>query len=233
MITLKKKINIAVDGFSSCGKSSYAKSIANELAYIYIDSGAMYRAVTLYAIENGLLKEKKINEDGLERIISNIQISFTYQNKNITTFLNGRNVEKQIRDREVSDAVSLISKLDFVRKYLVHQQQIIGAEKGVVMDGRDIGTVVFPDAEIKIYMTASAEIRAQRRFKELQEKHMTANYDDVLQNIKLRDENDINRSNSPLLQADDAIVLDNSHMAFDEQMVWFKDLLISKDLLVE
>lgn len=230
MTKLTDKINIAIDGFSSCGKSSFARAIANDLNYLYIDSGAMYRTVTLYAIENGLVENTTIDETNLQNQLQHIHISFENSGGVLTTFLNNRNVEKLIRGKEVSDLVSFVSKLTFVREFLVEQQQQIGKDKGVVMDGRDIGTVVFPHAEIKIYMTASAEIRAERRYKELVEKNMPAVYEDVLENIKQRDTNDLNRLNSPLLQAEDAIVLDNSYMSFSEQMVWFNNILKEKGL---
>lgn len=218
-----RKITIAIDGFSSCGKSTMAKDLAKEIGYIYIDSGAMYRAVTLYSIRNGIFDAQgNINTDKLKDEMGNIHISFKFNPKTgrPDTYLNGEKVEDEIRKMEVSSKVSPISAIPFVREALVRQQQDMGKEKGIVMDGRDIGTTVFPDAELKIFVTASAEIRAQRRFDELKAKGENPNYDDILENVKQRDYIDQNREVSPLRKADDAITLDNSHMTINEQKEW-------------
>lgn len=218
-----RKITIAIDGFSSCGKSTMAKDLAKEIGYIYIDSGAMYRAVTLYSIRNGIFDAQgNINTDKLKDEMGNIHISFKFnpETGRPNTYLNGEKVEDEIRKMEVSSKVSPISAIPFVREALVRQQQDMGKEKGIVMDGRDIGTTVFPDAELKIFVTASAEIRAQRRFDELKAKGENPNYDDILENVKQRDYIDQNREVSPLRKADDAITLDNSHMTISEQKEW-------------
>lgn len=218
-----RKITIAIDGFSSCGKSTMAKDLAKEIGYIYIDSGAMYRAVTLYSIRNGIFDAQgNINTDKLKDEMGNIHISFKFnpETGRPDTYLNGEKVEDEIRKMEVSSKVSPISAIPFVREALVRQQQDMGKEKGIVMDGRDIGTTVFPDAELKIFVTASAEIRAQRRFDELKAKGENPNYDDILENVKQRDYIDQNREVSPLRKADDAIMLDNSHMTISEQKEW-------------
>lgn len=217
-----KKITIAIDGFSSCGKSTMAKDLAREIGYIYIDSGAMYRAVTLYCIENGLFEEKEINREKLEKEMDKIQISFTLdpETQRPRTQLNRKDVEDRIRTMEVSSRVSIIAAIDFVREALVAQQQQMGKAKGIVMDGRDIGTTVFPDAELKIFVTASAEIRAERRFKELQEKGIPAQFEEILANVKERDYIDQNREVSPLRKAEDALLLDNSHLTIAEQKEW-------------
>ena len=227
MIKPKNPIIIALDGHSSCGKSSFAKVIAKELGYIYIDSGAMYRAVTLYAMRNGLIPDGKANIPALENELPSINIDFRY---NLTaqraeTYLNGKNVEEQIRTMEVSGNVSEISKIKLVRERLVALQQNMGSRKGIVMDGRDIGTVVFPNAEIKLFMTASIEVRGQRRFKELQEKGIAGTLKEVTKNLAKRDEIDQNREESPLKEADDAIILDNSKMTPSEQLVWFEKII--------
>ena len=209
-----KKITIAIDGFSSCGKSTMAKDLAKEIGYIYIDSGAMYRAVTLYSIENGLFNGKEVDTARLKELIGQISITFQLdeQTGRPRTQLNGKDVEDRIRTMEVSSRVSIIAAIDFVREYLVTQQQEMGKAKGIVMDGRDIGTTVFPDAELKIFVTASPEIRAERRYKELQEKGEKADFDEILANVKERDHIDQTRAVSPLRRADDAILLDNSHL---------------------
>lgn len=218
-----KKIVIAIDGFSSNGKSTMAKSLAKEIGYIYIDSGAMYRAITLYCIEQGLFNDGKLNEKGLRDQINDIRVEFQI-NKDSgmpDTYLNGKNVESQIRNMEVSSKVSAVSAIPFVRHAMVALQQEMGKKKGIVMDGRDIGTVVFPDAELKIFVTAEAEIRAQRRFDELRSKgDLKTTFEEVLENLKSRDHMDQTRAESPLVKADDAILLDNSHMTIDEQMQW-------------
>ena len=217
-----KKITIAIDGFSSCGKSTMAKDLAREIGYIYIDSGAMYRAVTLYCIENGLFEGKAIDLEALEKRINDINISFELDvtTGRPRTRLNGQDVEDRIRTMEVSSRVSIIAAIGFVREALVAQQQAMGKEKGIVMDGRDIGTTVFPDAELKIFVTASAEIRAERRYKELQEKGEKADFAEILANVKERDRIDQTRDVSPLRQAEDAILLDNSNLSLSEQKAW-------------
>lgn len=206
-----KKITIAIDGFSSCGKSTMAKDLAKEIGYIYVDTGAMYRSVTLYALRHNLFNaDGSIREEELKAQMKNINISFQL-NKTTgrpDTFLNGENVEKDIRSMEVSSHVSPIAALPFVRAALVAQQQRMGAGKGIVMDGRDIGTVVFPDAELKIFVTASAEVRAQRRYDELKAKGMEADFNDILKNVEERDYIDSHRATSPLRKAPDAIELD-------------------------
>ena len=220
-----KKIIIAIDGFSSCGKSTMAKDLAKEIGYIYIDSGAMYRAVTLYCIENNLFDaENHINEESLMNQMKDIHITFQLnaETQRPMTFLNGVNVEDKIRSLEVSSRVSPVAALGFVRKALVDQQQAMGKEKGIVMDGRDIGTAVFPDAELKIFVTASAEIRAQRRYDELKAKGQEASFEDILHNVEERDRIDQSREVSPLRKADDAILLDNSHLTIAEQKEWLQ-----------
>lgn len=221
-----KKIVIAIDGFSSCGKSTMAKDLAREVGYIYVDTGAMYRAVTLFAMRNDVFDaEGNIDETRLKALLPDVKLTFQLNNetKLPEVCLNGENVERYIRTLEVSQHVSPIAALPFVREKLVEQQQAMGNEKGIVMDGRDIGTVVFPDAELKIFVTASAEIRAQRRFKELETKGMPADFDEILQNVEQRDYIDTHRETSPLRQADDALVLDNSHLTIAEQKVWLME----------
>lgn len=218
-----KKIIIAIDGFSSCGKSTMAKDLAKEIGYIYIDSGAMYRAVTLYCIEQDLFNaDGSIKTEELRNRMEQIHISFTLdpQTGRPRTQLNGRDVEDRIRSMEVSSHVSPVATLDFVRKALVRQQQEMGCKKGIVMDGRDIGTAVFPDAELKIFVTASAQIRAQRRYDELKAKSQEASFEEILKNVEERDRIDQNREVSPLRKADDAILLDNSNMTIQEQKEW-------------
>lgn len=221
-----KKIVIAIDGYSSCGKSTMAKDLAQEVGYIYVDTGAMYRAVTLFAMRHGLFDaEGNINVEKLESLLPEVNISFKLNSKTgkPETCLNNEVVEKEIRSLEVSQHVSPIAALPFVRAKLVEQQQAMGNEKGIVMDGRDIGTVVFPNAELKIFVTASAEIRAQRRFKELEAKGMPADFDAILKNVEERDYIDTHRETSPLKQADDALVLDNSHLTIAEQKQWLME----------
>lgn len=221
-----KKIVIAIDGYSSCGKSTMAKDLAREVGYIYVDTGAMYRAVTLYAMRNGVFDaEGNIDEARLKALLPDVKLTFKLnsETKLPEVCLNGECVERDIRTLEVSQHVSPIAALPFVREKLVEQQQAMGKEKGIVMDGRDIGTVVFPDAELKIFVTASAEIRAQRRFKELEAKGMPANFDEILQNVEQRDYIDTHRETSPLRQADDALVLDNSHLTIADQKVWLME----------
>ena len=220
-----KKITIAIDGYSSCGKSTMAKDLAREVGYIYIDSGAMYRAVTLYCLENGLFTEAGIDAERLEKEMPNLSISFelNQETQRPMTFLIGRNVENQIRTMEVSSHVSPVAALPFVREALVKLQQQMGEAKGIVMDGRDIGTVVFPNAELKIFVVASAEIRAQRRYDELKAKGQEASFEEILQNVKERDYIDQNRAVSPLKQADDALLLDNSNLTIEEQKQWLAE----------
>lgn len=221
-----KKIVIAIDGYSSCGKSTMAKDLAREVGYIYVDTGAMYRAVTLFAMRNGVFDaDNNIDEARLKALLPDVKLTFKLnsETKLPEVCLNGECVERDIRTLEVSQHVSPIAALPFVREKLVEQQQAMGKEKGIVMDGRDIGTVVFPDAELKIFVTASAEIRAQRRFKELEAKGMPANFDEILQNVEQRDYIDTHRETSPLRQADDALVLDNSHLTIAEQKVWLME----------
>ena len=218
-----EKIIIAIDGFSSCGKSTMAKDLAHELGYIYVDTGAMYRCVALYALQHKLfLKDGKINIPELEAAMPNINISFKLNKETgrPDTYLNNENVENKIRTMEVSSHVSSIAAIPFVREALVAQQQKMGKDKGIVMDGRDIGTVVFPNAELKIFVTASPEVRAQRRYDELKGKGMEAEFNDILGNVKQRDYIDSHRSVSPLRKAEDAIELDNSNISIEEQKQW-------------
>lgn len=220
-----KKIVIAIDGHSSSGKSTMAKELAQEIGYVYIDTGAMYRAVTLYALRQGYIQGNSINEKALEADMP--RLSITFQSNPGTgksdTFLNGEDVEKEIRGMEVANKVSLVASLGFVRKAMVAQQQAMGKEKGIVMDGRDIGTVVFPHAELKLFITASPEVRAQRRVDELLAKGEKVSYEEVLENVKKRDFIDSTREESPLRKADDAIVLDNSNMSRAEQKAWLRE----------
>lgn len=218
-----EKIIIAIDGFSSCGKSTMAKDLAHELGYIYVDTGAMYRCVALYALQHKLfLKDGEINIPELEAAMPNINISFKLNKETgrPDTYLNNENVENKIRTMEVSSHVSSIAAIPFVREALVAQQQKMGKDKGIVMDGRDIGTVVFPNAELKIFVIASPEVRAQRRYDELIEKGMEADYNEILENVKQRDYRDSHRDVSPLRKADDAIELDNSNISIEEQKQW-------------
>lgn len=221
-----KKIVIAIDGFSSCGKSTMAKDLAREIGYIYIDSGAMYRAVTLYSLEHGIFdKNGNIDENSLKRQMTDIHITFqlNQQSGRPETYLNGTNVESLIRTMYVSSHVSAIAALGFVREALVAQQQEMGRAKGIVMDGRDIGTTVFPDAELKIFVTASPEVRARRRYIELKEKGDEVNFEEILENVKHRDYIDQNREVSPLRKADDALLLDNSNLTIAEQKQWLME----------
>jgi cytidylate kinase len=217
-----KKIVIAVDGHSSCGKSTLAKALASRLNYAYIDTGAMYRAVTLFGLRNGFINDGKVDEADLIAQLKQIKITFRYNTatgKN-ETFLNGENIEEEIRQLPVSRNVSPVATIGEVRKHLVALQQEMGKDKGIVMDGRDIGTVVFPDAELKIYMTASPEVRAQRRYDELKAKGENVSFDEIKANVVERDYIDENREESPLKKADDAIVLDNSFLTPDQQLEW-------------
>ena len=218
-----KKIVIAIDGFSSCGKSTFAKAIAARLGYIFIDTGAMYRAVTLYVLENGGIVGGIVNEDAIVALLDQIEISFRFNPARGASdiYVNGEFVEGKIRTIEVSNFVSPVSSIGAVRTKLVAMQQQMGRERGVVMDGRDIGTVVFPDAELKIFMTAEPKVRAERRYAELTAKGDKVCFEETLENVISRDHADMNRAISPLRQAADAIVLDNSYMTVAEQMDWF------------
>ncbi len=221
-----KKITIAIDGHSSCGKSTMAKDLAREVGYIYVDTGAMYRCVTLYALRKGLFNaDGSVKTAELEQEMPNIDITFRLNGETgrPDAYLNGECVEREIRSLEVSSHVSPIAAIGFVRRALVARQQLMGRDKGVVMDGRDIGTVVFPDAELKVFVTASARVRAQRRYDELQAKGMPADFDDILKNVEERDYIDSHREESPLRQADDALLLDNSSMTIEEQKQWLLD----------
>ena len=222
----RKKIIITVDGYSSCGKSTFAKAIAAELGYLYIDSGAMYRAVTLFCLRSGHVSGGVADVEGIIASLPEIMITFRLNEKTgyNETLLNGETVEREIRDRAVSDNVSAVSTIAEVRAKLVELQRQIGSGGGIVMDGRDIGTVVFPDAEMKIFMTASPGVRAQRRYLELVGKGLPADYSAVEKNINERDRIDSSRAVSPLRRADDAVILDNSDMTPEEQMVWFREL---------
>jgi len=213
---------IAIDGYSSCGKSTMAKSVAKLLGYIYIDSGAMYRAVTLYCIRYGIIKNSNVNIELLKQNLNTIDIRFLQNNltNESETWLNGENVEDEIRKQEVASCVSIVSKIPEVRKKLVSIQRKIGENKKIVMDGRDNGTVVFHEADLKIFMTANQIIRAERRLLEMNEKGMQITINEVVENIKLRDNIDESRVISPLRKADDAIVLDNSNMTREEQLDW-------------
>ena len=226
-----KKITIAIDGFSSCGKSTMAKDLAKKLGYVYVDTGAMYRAVTLYAMRNGLFNaDGSVKTADLERQMSKINITFKLNKRaeRTDTYLNNELVENDIRTLEVSNHVSQIAAVPFVREAMVAQQQRMGKDKGVVMDGRDIGTTVFPEAELKVFVTASAEVRAQRRYDELKEKGMPADFNDILKNVQERDYIDSHREVSPLRKAPDAIELDNSHMTITEQSAWLMEQVEQK-----
>lgn len=226
-----KKITIAIDGHSSCGKSTMAKDLARRIGYVYVDTGAMYRSVTLFALRNGLIdSEGRIDEGGLRARMSDVNISFVFNKETgrPDTYLNGECVERDIRTIEVSNHVSPIATLGFVREQLVAQQQQMGKMKGVVMDGRDIGTTVFPDAELKIFVTADAKVRAQRRYDELKAKGMEADFDEILKNVEERDYIDSHREIAPLRRADDAIELDNSYMTIDEQNEWIYNKYIER-----
>ncbi|MDR2810040.1 MAG: (d)CMP kinase [Tannerellaceae bacterium] len=217
-----KKIIIAIDGHSSAGKSTMAKDLAKEIGYTYIDTGAMYRAVTLYAIRHGCFSEERMDEEKLRAALPDIRISFRRNEAadSFETYLNGTNVEKEIRGMDVAKLVSLVAALSFVRRDLVSKQQEMGKDRGIVMDGRDIGTMVFPDAELKIFVTASPEIRALRRLDELKARGEKASFEDVLDNVKNRDHIDSTREEGPLRQAEDALRLDTSDMTVAEQKDW-------------
>jgi CMP/dCMP kinase len=227
---MNKKIIIAIDGYSSCGKSTFARAIARELNYIFIDSGAMYRAVTLYCMRNGYVSENSLDRAAIIGDLHNINIEFVYNPDIIEyeTFLNSENVENEIRGIEVSSKVSMISQVHEVRSRMVELQRQIGVFKGIVMDGRDIGTVVFPDADLKIFMTASVEVRAKRRYDELIAKGVKIDLEEIRKNIVARDITDENRDISPLRRADDAIILDNTRMSVAEQMEWVHEIIRKK-----
>ncbi|APG59397.1 (d)CMP kinase [Christiangramia salexigens] len=230
---MDKKITIAIDGFSSTGKSTVAKRLARELGYVYVDTGAMYRAVTLYMMRKLFVSEDNFDEEAIIRHLPFVSLRFEF-NEDLgygEMYLNNENVEKEIRYMEVSKQVSKVSAVSKVRRMLVEQQQEMGKNKGVVMDGRDIGTVVFPDAELKLFMTASTEQRAKRRFDELKDRGDDINYDEVLENVKERDYIDSTRDDSPLIKADDAIEIDNSDLGLDEQFE--KVLKIAQDKIKE
>ncbi|MCK9311161.1 MAG: (d)CMP kinase [Bacteroidales bacterium] len=219
-----KKLIIAVDGFSSCGKSTMAKTLAKALGYTYIDSGAMYRALSLYCLRNGLMKDGSIDEPALMAVLDGIEIKFKKNTDGVSqTYLNGENVENEIRNLEVSNAVSIVSAVGFVRKALVTLQRKLSVGGGVVMDGRDIGTVVFPNADLKLFVTADSSVRAKRRYDELAKKGQPEDFEDILANIEWRDKLDQARAVSPLKKADDAVVLDNGEMTIEEQDAWLLD----------
>lgn len=215
-----KKINIAIDGHSSCGKSTIAKKLAEQFAYTYIDTGAMYRGVTLYTLRKGLWDNGEPMEEEIEKILPEIELRFLREGNEQRLLLNGENVESEIRGMEVSNHVSPIATLPAVRAYLVEQQRAMAVDRGVVMDGRDVGTVILPDAELKIFVTADAEVRAERRHKEMRDKGIEVSYEEVLNNVTERDRIDSTREVSPLRQADDAVLLDNSHLTIEEQQAW-------------
>ena len=221
-----KKITIAIDGHSSCGKSTMAKELARQLGYVYVDTGAMYRTVTLFAMRHNLfLADGEVDTDALRKCMPEIEVSFRFNEETgrPDAYLNGECEEKVIRSIEVSNHVSKVAAIPFVREAMVDQQRRMGAEKGIVMDGRDIGTTVFPDAELKIFVTASSKVRAQRRYDELKEKGMPADFDEILKNVEERDYIDSHREVSPLRQAPDALLLDNSEMTIPEQNAWLMD----------
>jgi len=227
---MKRKLIIAIDGYSSCGKSTFAKAIAKELNYIYIDSGAMYRAVTLYCMRKNYISERWLDTGSIIAEISDINIDFIFntETQKYETYLNSENVERDIRTPGVSSFVSSISQIADVRAHMVELQRKIGSEGGIVMDGRDIGTVVFPDADLKIFMTASVDTRAKRRYEELISLGIKADPEDVKMNIIARDIADENRDISPLRRADDAIILDNTRMTVKEQMLWVMQIIQKK-----
>lgn len=225
-----KRIIVAIDGFSSCGKSTMAKDLAKSVGYAYVDSGAMYRSVTLYCQRNGLITDGVVDEAALEARISDIHIEFKFneEKQRNETYLNGDNVEDEIRTLAVSNQVSIVSSIGFVRRAMVAIQQSYSKDRGIVMDGRDIGTVVFPDAELKIFLTASPEIRAQRRYDELKAKGMEEPFEDILENVKQRDYLDQTRTESPLRKAEDAVELDNGEMTIAEQREWLLNIFAER-----
>lgn len=221
----RRRLTIAVDGFSSCGKSTFAKALAARFGYVFVDTGAMYRAVTLFALENGAIRSGIVDEEALVALLPKIDIVFRFNPKRGASdiYVNGDLVEGKIRTIEVSNCVSGVSSVGEVREKLVAMQQQMGRNKGIVMDGRDIGTVVFPEAEIKIFMTADPKVRAQRRYDELMAKGDNVSLEEIEENVRSRDIADQNRAISPLRKADDAVVLDNSYMTIDDQMKWFDE----------
>lgn len=225
-----KRIIVAIDGFSSCGKSTMAKDLAKSVGYAYVDSGAMYRSVTLYCQRNGLIQDGVVDEAALQSQIENIHIEFKFneEKQRNETYLNGDNVEDEIRTLAVSNQVSIVSSIGFVRRAMVAIQQSYSKNRGIVMDGRDIGTVVFPDAELKIFLTASPEIRAQRRYDELKQKGMEEPFEDILENVKKRDYLDQTRAESPLRKAEDAVELDNGQMTIEEQREWLLNIFAER-----
>lgn len=225
-----KRIIVAIDGFSSCGKSTMAKDLANSVGYAYVDSGAMYRSVTLYCQRNGLITDGVVDEAALQACIDDIRIEFKFneEKQRNETYLNGDNVEDEIRTLTVSNQVSIVSSIGFVRRAMVAIQQSYSKDRGIVMDGRDIGTVVFPDAELKIFLTASPEIRAQRRYDELKAKGMEEPFEDILENVKQRDYLDQTRAESPLRKAEDAVELDNGEMTIAEQREWLLNIFAER-----
>ena len=228
----KDKITIAIDGYSSCGKSTLAKQLASKLNYTYVDSGAMYRAITLFAINHGLASKESVRVEGLISVLDSVDVTLKYDSEaeKVTTYLNGQNVEEEIRSMQVSEVVSFVSVIKEVRAKLRSLQQKLGERGGVVMDGRDIGTAVFPNAELKIFMTASPDVRAQRRFDELKAKGKEVSLEEVRNNLVSRDREDTTRKENPLIQAEDAIVLDNSNLTPNQQMElalgWVKQKLV-------
>ncbi|MGB4414708.1 MAG: (d)CMP kinase [Paludibacter sp.] len=226
-----KKIIVAIDGFSSCGKSTMAKELARETGYIYVDTGAMYRAVSLFCIRNGWMTDTAMDIESIEQHITSIRLEFrTNEHGKAEMYLNGENVEHEIRTLEVANGASRVSTLGSVRRELVRQQQLMGKSKGIVMDGRDIGTVVFPEAELKIFLTASPEIRARRRMDEMAAQGKIVSYQEVLANVIERDDRDQNRTESPLRKADDAVVIDNSNLTLSEQQEILRNLFMQKVL---
>ena len=231
-MNVANKIIIAIDGHSSCGKSTMAKDLAKKIGYSYVDTGAMYRAITLYCLQNDLFAGEKLDICRLEKAISHIKIDFQFNPEagKSDTYLNGQNVEKEIRTMEVSGKVSIVSTIGFVRRAMVAKQQEMGKAKGIVMDGRDIGTVVFPNAELKVFVTARPEIRAQRRLDELKAKGEITSFEEVLENIQKRDLIDSTRTESPLKKAGDALVLDNSDITIEEQNKWLLEKIMNYEL---
>lgn len=227
---MKKNIIIAIDGFASTGKSTLAKHLANYLNYIYVDSGSMYRAITYYALKNNYLPFNEENLKEFSKILLDVKLSFVF-NKNLgysEIFLNNNNIEKEIRSILVSNHVSSVATVSFIRKHMVNLQKKLSLDKGVVMDGRDIGTVVFPNAELKLFLTASAEVRAKRRYSEYVNENVEVEYDEVLNNLKSRDLDDSKRKDSPLIVAEDALEIDNSFMSMEDQLIFVKSILKDK-----